>query len=319
MPDDPDDPGEQPPLPTHGESAVIRALLGPGRPTPLRLHTDAGDDTAVLADGTLITTDTLVEGVHWDHRSSPADVGWKTVAVSASDVAAMGGRPSWATLALSLPRPLDLGWVHGFTAGLHAACAHFGVHLVGGDTTGSPGPRVATLTLGGHAARPVLRSGAQPGDVLWVTGSPGTAAVGFFTDGPGLAQLRRPVPPVELGAWLGEHSVATAMLDVSDGIATDLSRLCAASGVSATVYPERLPLLPGLKESVDPLPYQVAFGDDYELLFTASAEHTERIEAAGSSLDVRVTAIGYISAGAGAHVYGRAWPEPRFQHFEGAP
>ncbi|MEC8423577.1 MAG: AIR synthase related protein, partial [Myxococcota bacterium] len=123
MPDDP------------GESSIIATLLS-GRPAPAGFHPrlDAGDDVAVLPDGMAVGTDTMVEGVHWDERLSPSDVGWKLVAVNASDLGASGARPTWATLSLALPRPIDTAWLREFTAGLHAGLAEHGVRLIGGDT-----------------------------------------------------------------------------------------------------------------------------------------------------------------------------------------
>ncbi|MBM4368704.1 MAG: thiamine-phosphate kinase, partial [Deltaproteobacteria bacterium] len=134
-----------------GELFVIeaaRAAAGTGA------RVGIGDDGAVLADGTVVTVDTMVEGVHWDDRLSPADVGYKLVATNVSDLDAMGARPSWALLALSLPTPLDREWATAFFAGLGEARARWPFVLAGGDTTRVAGPRVASLTLGGHAARP---------------------------------------------------------------------------------------------------------------------------------------------------------------------
>ncbi len=271
-----------------------------------------GDDTALLDHGELVTTDTMVEGVHWDDRLSPADVGWKLVAVNVSDVGAMGGRPRWATLALSLPSPLDRPWVEAFFAGLGEALREWGVVLVGGDTTRSPGPRVATLTVGGVALHPIRRSGARVGDELWVTGKLGRSAEAFFATNPrpaALAWFRRPHPPVRFGAALGEAQLASAMLDVSDGLARDLGRLCRASGVAAEVDPAALP-------SDRPLAEAVAFGEDYELLFAAAPEAAGAICSLANMSGIPVTRIGHILEGAGPRLRGGAsWPAPRFDHF----
>lgn len=316
----PDDPGERDPgEPSSPEQFVIHTLLS-GRPTPLgaEVRIDAGDDTAVLADGTLVTTDTLVEGVHWDHRATAEDVGWKAVAVSVSDIAAMGGHPTWATLSVCLPRPLDAAWVHGFARGVHAACARWSVHVVGGDTTRSPGPRVVSVTLAGHALHPVSRCGAQPGHDIWVTGVPGEAAVGFQVGGAGLTALHRPAPPLELAGALAELRCVSAMMDLSDGLATDLPRLCHRSGVGARVDPRALPVSPVLAALPDPLAAQVAFGDDYQLLFTAAPAHRSALARLADLHGVRLTRIGEAVPGTVVELIGRPWPRPLFRHFSPA-
>lgn len=306
-----------------GEARVIDMVLASAsHPRPrVRPRIGPGDDAAWLPSGEVVTTDIMVEGVHFDARSSPGDVGWKLVAVNASDVGAMGGRPTWAVLTLSLPRPLRLDWVEGFSRGLGEALAHWRIALVGGDTTASPGPVVVNLTLAGRLKRPVLRSGARAGDQIWVSGTLGDAAAGFFgtptgVPAEGLAWLRRPQPPVELGARLGAHGLVTAMMDLSDGLSQDLPRLCAASGVGALVDPARLPLGPALAGVPDPLPYQVAFGDDYQLLFTAPPAHATAIRAVARRLGVRLSAVGVMTTEPGARLTQRDWPAPRFAHFE---
>lgn len=305
MPDDP------------GESSVIAALLS-GRPdgsaSPPRI--DAGDDVAVLADGTAVGTDLMVEGVHWDARSTAEDVGWKLVAVNASDLGATGARPAWATLDLALPRPVDAGWVSGFARGLHAALRTWGVRLVGGDTTRSPGPCFAGLTMGGPVARPVTRAGARPGDTLWVTGTLGDAAHGFHHAGTGLSWLRRPHPPVAFGVALAEAGLATAMLDLSDGLARDLGRLCAASGCGARVDAGALPATPEVAAASDRLALQTAFGDDYQLLFATAPADADAVRALAATQAVRVTEVGACTASGPARLVGAAWPAPSFSHFD---
>jgi len=309
----PEDPGENT---DPDEQFVIDTILS-GRPDvpDAVVRVDAGDDTAVLADGTLVTTDTLVEGVHWDRRATAEDVGWKAVAVNVSDIAAMGGRSSWATLALSLPRPLDPNWIHGFAQGFHAACARWGVKLVGGDTTRSSGPTVVTVTLAGKATHPLTRAGASEGDDIWVTGVPGEAAAGFTHGGPGLRALHRPDPPVDFAVALADGGMANAAMDLSDGLARDLSRICQASGVGASVDPEALPMNTTLRALKDPLPAQVAFGDDYQLLFTASSTQRAPIQLLAQRLNTRVTRVGAITVGTHAELIGRPWPRPGFSHF----
>ena len=139
-----------PTAPDADEEDWVIARLSADRTAPPTVAVGIGDDAALFADGRVVTVDTMVEGVHWDDKLSPGDVGWKLVAVNVSDVGAMGGRPEWALLAMSLPSPLDRLWVNAFAEGLHAACAHWGVALIGGDTSRGPA-RSLSLTVGGHA------------------------------------------------------------------------------------------------------------------------------------------------------------------------
>lgn len=295
-----------------GEAFVIRRLLA-ARPPLAVPPVDAGaDDACVLEDGTVISSDALVEGVHFDARWSPADVGWRAVATNVSDLGAMGARPDWLTLALALPAPLDRAWVDGFAAGLGAALAAFRVRLVGGDTLRGPAV-VASVTVGGRAARPVRRSGGRPGDQLWVTGRPGMAGLGF-AHGPNPALLR-PQPPVGLGVALAENGLVNAMMDISDGIARDLPRLCAASGVGAWVDPAALPPLEGLPPGVDPLPLQLGFGDDYELLFAAPPAHGRSIAALAAAHGTCATPVGRLTPDREVVLAGRPWPGAAFSHF----
>ena len=308
----PDDPSEQ---------RLIETLLQ-DRPALLagRAQVDVGDDAAVLSGGQTLSVDTMVEGVHWNDVLSPEDVGWKLVASSVSDLGAMGARPAWCLLAASLPQPLDLAWAKAFSRGLHAACAHWDLALVGGDVTRSPGPRVLSLTVGGLSSAPVTRSGARPGDQVWVTGTLGNAAFGFFSGGEGLPALRRPTPPVGLGCALAEGGLASAMLDLSDGLRLDLGRLCAASGVGAEVRPDLLPAFPWVAASPDRLALQTAFGEDYELLFCAPPLHGAGIVALSEQHRVPVTCIGRITRDPAVTLLGHTWPAGRFAHFvDGRP
>ena len=264
-----------------------------------------------MIDGLAVTTDTMVEGVHWDDRLSAEDVGWKLVAVNVSDLAAMAARPAWAVLALSLPDPPDEAWVEGFARGLGAAARRWGFVLAGGDTTRSPGPVVASLTLAGPADRPVLRSGGRAGDTLWVTGELGLAAEGFLAEQPSIhaqRRLRRPEPRLSVGLALA--GVATAMMDLSDGLATDLPRLCASSGTGADVRSSDVP-------GVATLSWRLAWGDDYELLFAAPTEATDAVASISAMHGVPIAAIGALCADPGRILLDGApdWPVPAFAHF----
>ena len=189
-------------------------------------------------------------------------MGRKLVAVNASDIAACGGRADWALLTLCLPQPLDMAWVQDFARGLREALGP--VPLLGGDTTRSPGPRMVSLTLGGRLeGPPLLRSTAGPNQDLWVSGRLGAAADAFHGEGP-LEPLVDPSPPLDLGPRLARDGLATAAMDLSDGLAADLRRLCRASGVGALV--DAVPTSTTLQRAL-------GFGDDYELLFTAHPRH----------------------------------------------
>lgn len=292
------------------EDAVIARLRDALPPTPAG-WVGIGDDAAVLPDGTVTTVDTMVEGTHWDHRLDPADVGWKLVAVNVSDLAATGARPRWGLLALTLPEPLDLAWVERFATGLAAAARHWGLPILGGDTTRGPA-RVASLTATGHAARPVLRSGGRPGDDLWVTGELGRAAEGFLATAPSpaaLRWLRRPEPPVAFAVAAAEAGLLAAAMDLSDGLARDLARLCAASGAGAEIDPDALP-------GDGPLPWKTAFGDDYELLFAAPPAARNALLSLAQMHTTRLARVGRLTGGSSPRLLGHdAWPEPLFGHF----
>lgn len=289
---------------------ATRALPSPEGP---------GDDGAVLPDGQVVTVDALVDGVHWDARLSLEDVGWKAVAVSVSDLAAMGARPAWMVIAVSLPDPAAAGPI---AAGVGAACARWGVALVGGDTTRAP-VAVVTVTMVGRAvAAPLLRSGARPGDALWATGTPGLAGAGWrLADPPtaALAALRRPQPPLEFALGLAAGGLASAAMDLSDGLAADLARLCAASGVGCELDGDAvIAALPGVP---DALACALGGGDDYELLFTAPAANDDAIAAIAAATGTVARRIGRITDGAAlVRVGGRAAPlaGPTFEHWGAA-
>ena len=266
-----------------------------------------GDDAAVLADGTAWTLDTLVEGVHFDDRLDPSDVGFKAVAVSVSDIAAMGGVAEYVILGLSLP-PGDDRFVQGFRTGLHEALAQFGVQLIGGDTTRGP-QRIVTTAVGGRCPHPVTRAGASPGDGIYVTGELGWAGAGWSMDAPcarSLRALRRPQPPFRFAQHLAELGV-TAAMDLSDGLLADLPRLCDASGVGARIEAAAIPGHPDLR-------CRVAGGKDYELLFTCAAPGP--VLAAAEEHGIQVQRIGTITRQRTVEL-DVGWPAPLFSHFGG--
>lgn len=308
------------PPPADPEQDIIDTLLAAAPKAPPSVRIGPGDDAALVGDEAL-TVDTLVEGVHFDARLSPEDVGYKALAVSVSDLAAMGAHPAWALLALSLPRPVDHAWVRSFARGLGAACTRWGVALVGGDTTRSPGPRYVSLTLGGPCPHPVRRSGGGPGDALYVTGVPGLAAAGYaLVDPPAeaLAALRRPDPPLAFAQDVARAGLVTAMMDLSDGLATDLPRLARASGVGARVDASALPDHDVFASVPDPLALRLAGGDDYQLLLTARLDHDEALRTRASHHGVRLTRIGELTTDRAVALTAGAWPAALFAHFEGA-
>lgn len=252
------------------------------------------DDTAQLdvAAGTLIlTSDTMVESVHYRPQDPPASVGWRLAAVNLSDLAAKGASPLACLLNYSLSG--DVQWDRAFLDGLNAALTRYAMPLIGGDTVAMPAgaPRSLTLTAIGTApARTPLRSGAQPGDTLWVTGTIGGAAFGADGQPRDLARYLHPVPRVTEGQALAP--LASAMMDVSDGLLIDAQRLAAASGIALTIDLDAVPLaLPG------PVLDAACAGDDYELLFTlpdgiVPPVPATRIGAAGTGSGLTLTARG---------------------------
>lgn len=312
MPDDPDEP-----FVIDTILAECGALEAPAAKSHAPSVFAAGDDAAMVDSCTAVTVDTMVEGVHWDDRLSAEDVGWKLVACNASDINAMGGRPTWALLSIALPAPLDRNWVTDFARGLGAAMRRWNIVLAGGDTTRSKGPRMASLSLAGHTPRAVGRHGANPGDEVWVSGVLGGPAAGFAMTASANMALRRPSPPIGLGQALAETGLVSAMMDLSDGLRQDLARLCAASRVGAVISPERLPPHPDVIGSSDALSMMTAFGEEYELLFTARVGSATVIQQAAAPFGSQPVCIGVVTGGAGdgARLEGVDWPEPRFTHF----
>lgn len=316
---------------TIGEFELIeRYFTGRGaRRGDVRLG--VGDDAAVVAPaaGTelALALDTIVAGIHFPADMAPRAVGHRALAVNLSDIAAMGAEPAWALLGLTLPAA-DEAWVAEFARGLDELACRHGVALVGGDTT--RGPLTASLTLAGTvpAGRALLRSGARAGDDVWISGTPGDAGAGLAIlqgtlRAPGDAReelLRRfllPEPRVALGLAL--QGLASACIDVSDGLAGDLGKLCAASGVGAAIDAQALPLSPALLAAAGAegaIRFALSAGDDYELLFTAPAGARAAIGALATGVGCR--RIGEVTAGGGVAVRGAALPRDAghgFDHF----
>ena len=267
-----------------------------------------GDDCALIAPAPgmqlAVTTDMLVAGTHFFPDADPESLGWKTLAVNLSDLAAMGARPRWALLAGALPEA-DEAWIAAFAAGFFACAREFAVDLVGGDTT--RGPLNLCVTAIGEVPPDLAlrRSGASPGDDLWVSGVPGRAALGLAhrqgrlvlpepLASTCLEALNRPQPRVELGLAL--RGLASAAIDVSDGTLADLSHILEMSDVGAEVSTDSF-LSPGVGAEAAALrDAQLAGGDDYELVFASAPAHRPEILALGARLSLPLTRFGRVTA-----------------------
>ncbi len=279
-----------------------------------------GDDGAVVQtdpnEHTILVTDTMVSGVHFPERTAPQDLGYKLLAVNLSDLAAMGATPSWFLLNLVIP-DADETWLEEFSTGLFSLAEEFGLELIGGDT--ARGPLCLSATVGGHvkSGTALMRNGAQAGDELWVSGTLGDAAIGLdLVDGvPGandndmdylVGRLNRPIPRIDLGLSLG--GVATAVVDISDGLLADLGHILRESGaLGAIVDVSCLPLSPqAIGVCGESLARQKALagGDDYEICFTASPARRPQIELLTDECNVKLTCIGSVRAPSGIALTG---------------
>ena len=291
---------------------IARYFSRPARRSDVLLG--VGDDAALLrvppGVALVAATDTLVEERHFPRGAPPDSIGHQALAVNLSDLAAMGADPAWALLALSVPEVSER-WLEGFAAGLYALADRTGIELVGGDTV--RGPLVVTVEVLGFVdpGLALRRSGARPGDLLFVSGTPGVAAAGLdvlraasgqdapSTDDPLVRRYRYAEPRLTLGRTL--RGRATAAMDVSDGLLGDLAKLCAASGVAARLDLDRLPVAPELSGRYDRAAcerYMLLGGDDYELLFTLPAHREASLRADLHAADA-VTCIGEIASGSG--------------------
>jgi thiamine-monophosphate kinase len=278
-----------------------------------RVTVGIGDDAALFRPKPgcelILTCDWFLEGTHFlRDKHPPQAVGWKCLARAVSDVAAMGGVPRCFLLSLALPKTHTRGWLDRFLEGLRRASRKFECALAGGDTTKHEEILINVTVVGdARGGRAVLRSGARPGDTVFVSGQLGEAEWGLRTlkrrkghwnnTDPLTKKHLYPEPRLALGQWLAEKRLATAMMDLSDGLSSDLPRLCSASGVGARVHLDRIPL-PNLpvtdpKQEMDPVRLALHGGDDYELLFTVPRRSMSRIPR--SFQGVRLTPIGEIT------------------------
>jgi thiamine-monophosphate kinase len=320
-----------------GERTLIRritARLAASLPAPSWVHVGPGDDAAVLAPERgaydVLTTDAVVEGVHFDRAFVPLEaVGHRALAVNLSDLAAMGARPRAALLSLVLPESVDAEAIDALLDGLLPLAAAHGVAVVGGNVTRTAGPLVIDVTaIGSVKPRKVLtRAGARPGDEVYVTGSLGAAAVGLKLltgdRGAGLvshanAALTRPalrdadgtscierylrlVPRVRAGGLLGRNRAATSCMDLSDGLSDAVQQIAEASGVGMQIEAGSLPIAQGVRDwhavhGGDAVETAVAGGDDYELLFTVPPSWRGRLRAVRMDVgDLPITRIGAVT------------------------
>lgn len=288
------------------EFALIRRYFSSLTKPAADVALGIGDDCALLSmpvgEALAVSTDTLVSGRHFPVQTKPYDIGWKSLAVNLSDLAAMGAQARWFTLALTLP-DANQNWVSEFARGLADLAAQSGVALVGGDTT--RGPLSITITVMGSvsAGAALKRSGAKVDDVVCVTGTLGDAALALrILDEPDLAadlreRLDRPTP--RLAAGLALRDIANAAIDLSDGLAGDLMHVLQASNVGAEIHSTRLPSSLLFKQRVAPddaLELQVQGGDDYELCVCLAPEKFDEAVARLAVIDVPLTLIGRITS-----------------------
>ena len=293
-----------------------------------------GDDAAVVTPPQghelVVSTDTLVAGRHYPECAQPDAIGYRGMAVAASDLAAMGAAPAWAVVALTTPR-LEEAWARRFAGGVRDAARDFGLAVIGGNL--ARGPQSMTVTAHGHlpSGSAIRRAGARPGDIAHVTGALGGAglaladqerlrecSLGDLVEGAPEHRFWKPAPRLALGVAL--RGLASACLDISDGLASDLEHLCLASDVACEVDLTRLPAF----RDCDPLAAASA-GDDYELAFTSAPQHAGALRELAAKTGVPITPIGTVQAAkpGGEERHRVRWlrggvrvrPRPGFAHF----
>jgi thiamine-monophosphate kinase len=291
---------------------------------------DLRDDAAVIGIGAgeelVVTTDALIAGVHFLSDDDPADIAFKALAVNVSDLAAKAAKPVAYSLALALPRGTPTPWIAAFAAGLHRAQDAFGIGLSGGDTTTSPtGPLVISVTAFGSVAagRMVRRGGARAGDSLYVSGTIGDAALGLALRLGDAAAASWPLAPAARASLIDRYlrpqprlalreallDCASAAMDISDGLAIDCDRMCAASGVAAEIEVARVPVSAAAQGVLSAAPQLIEAiltgGDDYEILAAISPPREDAFKTAASAAVIPVTRIGTLSQGeAGLSILG---------------
>lgn len=307
-----------------------------------------GDDASVTGVGAglkaLTTTDLLVEGVHFRRSTIPAwDLGWKAMAVNVSDIAGMGGEPRWATVSLALSGDVPVSWLDAFYRGARALAERHGLFIVGGDTVRSGDGITIAVTVVGEAVRPLLRTSAQDGDAVLVTGPVGTSAAGLWAlEHPAAADSlpsavrdvllqahRRPNPQVEVGRSLAGLGGRLALMDNSDGLARSVLWLAGANDLHVELDAEAIPVAPETRAAaevagVSPLEWALYGGEDYNLVLACPQANVPAVRAAIAASGGAGTVVGRCRAGEpGASVRDSAGRLVRleagrtFQHFEG--
>jgi len=278
------------------------------QPQPESVRVSVGDDAAVLTlpanKELVVSVDTSNAGVHFPLETPPHAIGYKALAVNLSDLAAMGAEPAWFTLALSLPAA-DQEWVAEFTRGMRELAEQHGIFLIGGDTT--RGALSITIQVMGWVppSRALLRSGAQHGDWVCVSGTLGDAAAGLAIVQQRLVlptaaaafcvqRLNYPTPRVALGQCL--RGLASACMDISDGLLADLGHILTASGVGARLQHTAIPVSAALQPLAlaQRLDFALRGGDDYELLFTLPKQHLDEVQQVANKYHIQVTVIGEV-------------------------
>jgi thiamine-monophosphate kinase len=308
-----------------------------------------GDDAAVFTPRkgcqTVLTTDLLVEGVHFDLKTAPfEDIGYKSAAANLSDIAAMGASPDYALISLAVPSSLSRSDINRFYRGFMSACRRHGVQLIGGDTSASRRDLFVNITLVGSVAtgHAITRQGARVGDLLYVTGTIGDSLAGLallsgrtlnLPDSTRHYLIRRhlrPSPRLEVGLALSEHRLATSAIDVSDGLSGDLRHICLESEVGVEVDQSALPLSNQLRtyarvRAADAVDLALQGGEDYELLFTISPRNRQKLQEQAGRLIGRLSCIGIIRP----QKFGlqlrdatgrmRRLPQLSYRHFQSSP
>lgn len=301
------------PLAPGPEFDLIRRFLPRHPADRADVRVGPGDDCAVIAgDGIALSADMSVEGIHFRRDwLSLREIGGRAAAAALSDLAAVAARPIGILVSLAVPAGDAGAHVVQVMEGVRRAADHAGAALLGGDTTRSSGPLVIDVTAVGEARRPVLRSGAQAGDEVWVTGDLGASALfvaqklaGASADSAARARHAAPEPRVREALWLAERSLPTAMIDLSDGLAGDAAHLSAASGVAVLLVPELIPVHASVRRLApspdEALRLALAGGEDYELCFTAPLGAVEPfVREFQEAFRVRLSCVGRLGRGDG--------------------
>ena len=307
-------------LKTIGEFGLIRQLKQQWSTSSPWIVKGIGDDAAILkarqGQQLLISTDVLIEGVHFDLAyQTPKDVGWRAGVANLSDIAAMGGTPLYLLVSMAMPARIPPQNIRELYRGLQAACGPYTVELIGGDTSSSPSHIFLSLTIVGsvQANRALTRSRAEVGDRIYVTGTLGDSNAGLRilqtqhlrSSSPSAVEKFltrrhvRPTPRIHVGQLLADRNLAHAAIDLSDGLSSDVGHVCEESQVGAEIRGKALPLSSQLRafaqrNNLDPMELALQGGEDYELLFTAPAKHHQKVLTVSKQTKVPIACIGEI-------------------------